>query len=253
MIYATSIIVSVLLASFSLLSVSANQTATPPENIQPVGNLLVDRTEVTIADFSVYVATTGAQTNAEINGGGMVYESGWKQMPGWTWKTPFGQKTNQQLPAVHVTFDEAAGYCHWAGKRLPTDSEWQAAAYTEVRAQPAAPFTRGTTYLYPTGDTPDGANCLGDCGTTTAIDFSKYLTRGIGPSPVATSKVGVNGLYDMAANVWEWTETDDDNTKGTRGGSWWYGAAPMHRNHRATKPRDMAAVYIGFRCVRDRG
>ena len=61
---------------------------------------------------------------------------------------------------------------------------------------------------------------------------------------------GVNGLYDMGANVWEWVDIQQDGHKGTRGGSWWCGAAQMTADYRATKPRDMAVVYIGFRCAK---
>lgn len=219
-------------------------------NMNRIGDLLVDRTEVTIAEFAEYVSSTGTPTQAEKNGG-LVYDSGWTPMPGWYWQQPFGQKADANLPAVHITFDEAQAYCQWADKRLPTDNEWQRVAYTESRTQPEAPFTLGETYPYPTGLEPVGANCLNECGETSAIDYSAKLARGIGPAPVATSKVGVNGLYDMGANVWEWTDIDSDTQKGTRGGSWWYGSGPMQRDHRATKPRDMAVVYIGFRCVRD--
>ena len=225
--------------------------ATPDDKMIPIGKILFDRTEVSIADFSNYVKATRIVTSAEKNGGGLVYENGWERKPGWNWKTPFGEVTDSRLPAVHINFDEAVAYCRWAGKRLPTDIEWQNAAYTESRLQPAAPFERGKTYTYPTGITPNGANCLNDCGKTTAIDFSAKLSRGIGPAPVATSAVGVNGLYDMGANVWEWTDIDNSISKGTRGGSWWYGKTQMSREHRATKPRNMAVVYIGLRCVRD--
>ncbi len=230
--------------------------ATPTSQMQSIGKLLFDRTEVTIADFASYVEATRIVTSAEKNGGGLVYEDGWQRKPGWNWRTPFGEVADSRLPAVHINFDEAAAYCRWVGKRLPTDIEWQNAAYTETRLQPAAPFERGNTYKYPTGMTPTGANCLNDCGKTTAMDFSAHLSRGIGPAPVATSAEGVNGLYDMGANVWEWTDlgdnaNDNKTNQGTRGGSWWYGKVQMLREHRVTKPRDMAVVYIGFRCVRE--
>jgi formylglycine-generating enzyme required for sulfatase activity len=55
----------------------------------------------------------------------------------------------------------------------------------------------------------------------------------------------------MGANVWEWVDTDDQAQKGTRGGSWWYGAPQMRADYDASKPRDMAVVYIGFSCVKD--
>ena len=77
------------------------------------------------------------------------------------------------------------------------------------------------------------------------------ITRGGGHARAGTTQVGVNGLYDLGANVWEWTENGGEKEKGTRGGSWWYGEAQMRANARYTKPRDFPAVYIGFRCVRD--
>ena len=55
----------------------------------------------------------------------------------------------------------------------------------------------------------------------------------------------------MGANVWEWTENGGDNYKRTRGGSWWYGSSRMRADFYSLKPRDMAAVYIGFRCVKN--
>jgi len=219
-------------------------------NMQRIDNLWVDRTEVSIAEFARYVDATGVSTAAERDGGGLVYDGGWQRMSGWTWQTPFGSNANEQLPAVHVSFDEAAAYCAWVGKRLPTDEEWANAAYVERRANPDTPYKTGVTYEYPTGDTPRGANCLSECGDTSAVDFTKVLSRGVGPAPVGSTQKGVNGLYDMGANVWEWTNIDSDVHKGTRGGSWWYGATQMARQHTASKARDMAAVYIGFRCVR---
>lgn len=235
---------TILLCCFGL------EPAISADDMQRIENLWIDRTEVTIAEFSKFISATGTTTIAE-EVGGLVYDAGWQRMPGWNWKTPFGSEANEQLPAVHLTFDEAAEYCEWADKRLPTNLEWQTAAYTEFRTHATEPLINGKTYPYPTGASPTGANCLKECGSTTAIDFSEYLTRGVGPAPVATSTAGVNGLYDMGANVWEWTDIDNQSNKGTRGGSWWYGAAQMERNHQATKPRDTAAVYIGFRCVRD--
>lgn len=226
--------------------------AVAAEGTQAVGDLLVDRTEVTIEQFSVYVQATNTVTKAEEAGGGLVYEGGWQQKPGWNWRKPFGTEADSALPAVHINFDEAQAFCVWAGKRLPTDSEWHAAAYSEQRSNPSVPFTRGQSYPYPTGESPNGANCLDECGQTPAIDFSDRLSRGTGPAPVASTKAGVNGLYDMGANVWEWTQLSDSDQQGTRGGSWWYGTQQMSRDHRASKPRDMAAVYIGFRCVKDK-
>jgi formylglycine-generating enzyme required for sulfatase activity len=225
-------------------------TSTAHAEMQTVGTFAIDKTEVTIAQFGRFVAATGLVTKAERDGGGLVFEAGWTRKAGWTWKTPFGKAGQPDEPAVHVTFSEAKAYCAWAGKRLPTDREWVEAAYTERRDAPPAPFTKGKTYPFPTGDAPDGANCLGDCGVVPVVDYSAVLTRGRGPSRAGTTRAGVNGLYDMGANAWEWVDPDVNGEKGTRGGSWWYGAAQMRNGSLASKPPEMAVVYIGFRCAK---
>jgi formylglycine-generating enzyme required for sulfatase activity len=65
---------------------------------------------------------------------------------------------------------------------------------------------------------------------------------------------GVNGLYDMGGNAWEWVDEPPGHSasKRTRGGSWWYGEAQMRADHLASKDGGFSAVYIGFRCVRNR-
>ena len=93
-----------------------------------------------------------------------------------------------------------------------------------------------------TGDSPQGAN------TSDADPWPRA-------APAGATKQGVNGLYDMGANVWEWT-TDSPDSKGrerrTVGGSWWYRASNMRADVQAFKPADFYAVYIGFRCVYER-
>lgn len=216
-----------------------------------LGKLSIDKTEVTIGQFSEFVLETGYETKAEREGGGLVFAGGWEQKEGWNWRSPYGVPAFDDEPAVHITFDEAVAYCRWAGKRLPTEVEWISVAYTEQRDEPTGSFVKNRTYPYPTGNSPAGANCLNECGPSKAIDYSSYLNRGIGHARVGTTRVGINGLYDMGSNVWEWVDIEDENSKGIRGGSWWYGRAQMQADYKATKPRDMAVVYIGFRCARD--
>lgn len=220
-------------------------------DMQPVGAFSIDRSEVTVAQFRRFVDATGTVTAAERAGGGSTYENGWEQRRGWTWRAPFGTPAAAAEPAVHVTYDEAAAFCRWSGKRLPRDAEWGEAAYTERRVNPPAGFVTGKTYAYPTGDQPLGANCLGDCGEVKAVDAA-LTSRGRGHALTGTTRPGVNGLFDMGGNVWEWVDSGGAADKRTRGGSWWYGAASMRDGHRQSKPRDTAVVYIGFRCARDR-
>ena len=78
-----------------------------------------------------------------------------------------------------------------------------------------------------------------------------FLATTTPPDIAASQYLGVvNGEAIIGANAWEWTDGGTDSARPTRGGSWWYGAAQMHRDHVQTKPADTAVVYIGFRCAK---
>ena len=237
-------------------------SADNPAGIDWVGlpGFAIARTEITVAQFRRFVQATGTVTRAERAGGGEVYEAGWVRKPGWHWAAPFGgdpARVAPDEPAAHLTLHEAEAFCRWAGGRLPSDTEWTGAAYTEQRAAPTAPFQRGRTYRYPTGDSPTGAQCLDDCGDAALQRAQRHgaaLWRGHGHARAGTTMAGVNGLHDMGGNLWEWVD-EPRGARGnverrTRGGSWWYGSAPMRADHLQGKPADTAVVYIGARCVR---
>jgi len=220
----------------ALSAASAFAQSAPTERVQ-LNTFAIDRTEVTIAQFPRFAQATGTVTRAETEGGGFEFEGGWQRRPGWTWRTPDGAAPSSgQLPAVHLTHAEAAAYCRWAGGRLPTAAEWLSAAFTEQRAAPPAPWQRGTTYPWPTGNSPQGAN---------TSDADRWPRA----APAGETAAGVNGLHDMGANAWEWVSDAQDNERRTMGGSWWYGASQMKADVMAWKPTDFFAVYIGFRCV----
>lgn len=234
----------------------ATQLAAPfmalaqPE-MQAVGDFQIDRTEVTVGQFRRFAEATGTVTAAERAGGGSTFENGWEQRRGWTWQAPFGKPASASEPAVHVTHGEAGAFCRWAGKRLPTDAEWGEAAYTERRAAPPPGFVTGRSYAYPTGSTPNGANCLAGCGEVATVPGA-VTSRGRGHAEAGSTRAGVNGLHEMGGNAWEWVDSGPGNEQRTRGGSWWYGPEQMRDDHRQSKPADTAVVYIGFRCARKR-
>jgi formylglycine-generating enzyme len=226
---------------------------------QPVGAFRIARTETSVGQFRRFAEATRTVTLAERNGGGEVYENGWVRKDGWTWRKPYGggRAAGDDEPAVHVTYAEAQAFCRWAGGRLPTDAEWVSAAYTEQRIAPPTPFRHGQRYAYPTGDTPDGAQCLADCGAqaaSRAVRHGARLLRGDGHALVTATPRGVNGLHDMGGNAWEWVDEPPGAPATaehrTRGGSWWYGAAQMRADHLQSKPGETAVVYIGFRCAK---
>ncbi len=236
-------------AFFCFLACPGLAAASTANEMQRISHFEIDRTEVTIGAMQAYAKATGFVSAAERAGGGQSFERGWVQRKGWTWRTPFGKPASDQEPAVHLTHSEAAGFCAWGGKRLPTDAEWVEAAYTERREQPTDGFERGKTYAFPTGNSPRGANCLVDCGEVRTVAPIESL-QGKGHATVGNTQRGVNGLYDMGANAWEWVAGQGLGDPKTRGGSWWYGSAQMRASHVQTKPQDTAVVYIGFRCAR---
>jgi formylglycine-generating enzyme len=199
-----------------------------------VGSFEIDATEVTIGAFRKHVAARGLTTAAERAGGGFEYVAGWQRRPGWVWSAPQGKPATDAEPVTHVTWVEAQDYCARLGGRLPTRAEWREAAFTERRAQPSDGFVTGTTYTYPVGNDPAGMN------TSRTAHVS-----------VGTTKRGVNGLYDMGANVWEWLADRRGEDALTAGGSWWYGPEQARADGPQWKASTFTALYIGFRCAYD--
>jgi formylglycine-generating enzyme required for sulfatase activity len=174
----------------------------------PLTNFLIDKYQTTNAQYQQYLNKTSEQ-------------------PGEIWP---GEGDH---PARGVTWDQALAYCTWAGKRLPTEAEWEAAG----RGPGPSP------QLYPWGNDPS------DGGKT--FNLPDQDTYAVGTQSFNQSQFGV---FDMVGNVWEWTGEPyaavQDGYKVLRGGRF---GLPQDLAYRlAVAPNDTRYVkFAGFRCAVD--
>ena len=156
-------------------------------------------------------------------------------------------------PVCHVGFHEADAFARWAGKRLPTEIEWEAAASWDPG--------RGTKSRYPWGDeAPDERRAN--------VDQLLFDTAPVGAYPLGVSPVG---CWGMIGDVWEWTASDfraypgystfpypeysevffGDEYKVLRGGSWATRPGAIRNTFRNWDYPIRRQIFAGFRCARD--
>jgi serine/threonine-protein kinase len=160
----------------------------------------IDQTEVTNGMFAQFVFATHYRTDAEKSGRGYVYQVSSDEVVktiGATWQHPHGPasdlKGQEQYPVVQVSWNDAAAYCKWAGRRLPTEAEWEKAA-------------RGTDgQLYPWGNQAWAGNLANfmdkQLNPSYSVDDGHAGIAAVGSYPDGASPYGA---LDMAGNVAEW-------------------------------------------------
>jgi sulfatase modifying factor 1 len=281
----------------------------------------MDATEVTNAQFRAFVAATGYKTLAErpvdwevlrkqvpegtpkppdemLKPGSLVFTppapeqpaedftSWWSWVPGASWRHPQGPASSidgkDDLPVVQIAFEDALAYCKWAGKRLPTEAEWEFAARGGLVRKVNS---WGDEPVVPTSGQPWRANIWQG-------DFPRVNAKSDGferAAPVKSFSPNGYGLYDMAGNVWEWcsdrysetTYADRARQAGAggvtvdpkgppkshdprnplasdsrvhRGGSFLCNdsyCASYRPSARMATPSDTSLEHLGFRCVKD--
>jgi len=204
----------------------------------------IDKYEVTNRQYEQFIIAGGYQKKQ------FWTEEGWEFITKKQIDRPLGLGTRYlsaapNQPVVGISWYEANAYARWAGKRLPTEAEWEKAS-------------RGTNgKRYPWG---------------MEMDFTKVFYHfGRDPAIVGSYPAGVShyGVFDMAGNVWEWCadwydeayylKTSQRNPRGPaqgtmkvmRGGSWNSSRMQMQCTYRDSNNPDYRNTNIGFRCVRD--
>ncbi|MGY5848509.1 formylglycine-generating enzyme family protein [Salegentibacter sp. HM20] len=254
-----------------------------PQHKEKVNDLWVDETEVTNAKFREFIEATGYVTTAErefeINGqaypaGAMVFDATnpqawWKFVEGANWKYPKGPGSDieekDDLPVVQVSWYDAMAYAKWAGKRLPTEAEFEYLARggkDRKNYHWGDDFSIASEFVnFHQGNFPSN---------NTAEDNFEGL------APVKSFPENAFGLYEIAGNAWEWcldtyypnaysrleSRTDGylkeyfkpDQHKVIRGGSFLCSESYCtgYRNSaRMSSTPDSSLEHLGFRCVKD--
>lgn len=205
-----------------------------PEHTRHLDKYAIDKYEVTNAQYKAFIDATGRRSP--------------KHFRNRTF--PDGKADH---PVVYVSWYDADAYCKWAGKRLPTDAEWEKAA----RGSQGQFFPWGDAFDVDKANTPQRWARLDMDGDTTPVGAFEE-----GRSPY--------GAYDMSGNVWEWTdswyqaypgnthhtENYGEKYKTLKGGSWWDCSfykcgisAPVY--NRSFFLRSTKNSSFGFRCARD--
>ncbi|MNO50730.1 Serine/threonine-protein kinase pkn1 [compost metagenome] len=237
----------------------------------------MDKYAVTNEQFTHFVEDTGYETDAEKYGWSFVFHlfvhdvdskeivgipqdtPWWVGVKGASWKYPEGRNSTisgrLNHPVAHVSWNDAKAYAKWAGKRLPTEAEWEYAAASGVIGR-----------KYPWGDElyQDGRH---HCN----IWQGEFPHRNseedgyVGTSPVDSYEPNEYGLYNMSGNVWEWCEDTfsynstesaqvflDPTVKLIKGGSYLCHQSYCNRyriSARTFNTSDSSTGHMGFRCV----
>jgi formylglycine-generating enzyme required for sulfatase activity len=198
----------------------------------------IDKYEVTNKRYKRFLDATGYKVPRS-------YQESADAAYVWDWQKRMYPEGKGDDPVVLVSWDDAKAFCAWAGKRIPTEAEWEKAA-------------RGSQgKAYPWGN--DWAN-----GKANTSESGRKQTAPVGTFKDDVGKYGEDGVYDLAGNVSEWVEEwfapypgnpmtsyeERNKYRVLRGGSWDYAHSIANGYHRQYALPQSQMTAIGFRCVK---
>ncbi len=210
------------------------------------------QTEVTVAAYKRFAHATKRQMPPEPKFLDRPLNEGWLQ---------------ESRPITNITWEEAMGYCEWAGGQLPTEAEWEYAARGGTCTAQYGLLDRIAWYGSNSGILPLDAEKIWQEDRN---DYVRLLfANGNHPHDVAQKQANDFGLFDMLGNVWEWTRdwheegyyhhspSQDPHGPASgqnhviRGGSWSFSPSNLRVSARAKNRPESRADNRGFRCAQD--
>jgi sulfatase modifying factor 1 len=227
-----------------------------------VQSFRIDKYPVTVKDFRRFIEATHYQTDADKFGDSGVFDfktSSWTLVSGANWQYPLGKNSPQaedNHPVTHVSWNDATAYASWAGKRLPTEAEWEYAARCGGKSN--SKFSWGTELI-------KNGKYMANVWQGTDLSAKQGADGFALTSPVGSFDETPCGLSDMGGNVWNWCSDiyklyPGNNTpfqynpelRVIRGGSFFFdqnGENSYTSTGRASNTQETSLFNTGFRCA----
>lgn len=240
-------------------------TGTPQE--QPVHEVVIqsfkiDKYPVTVGDFRRFIEATRHKTEAEKFGDSGVFDfksNSWTLVPGANWQYPLGKSAGQagiNDPVTQVSWNDATAFAAWAGKRLPTEAEWEYAARCGGKSN--SKFSWGNTLVM-------NGKYMANVWQGSDLTAQQGADGFVSVSPVGSFGETACGLTDMGGNVWNWCADVykpypgsnmpfqyNPDARAIRGGSFFFdqnGENSFSATGRASNTVETSLFNTGFRCA----
>lgn len=224
----------------------------------------IDKYPVTVREFRLFVNATNYKTDADRFGDSGVFDfntSSWNLLPGANWEYPLGKTAalaDDNHPVTHVSWNDATAYAAWAGKRLPTEAEWEFAA--RCGGKNDTKFSWGNELVV-------NGKYMANVWQGNDLTAKQGADGFILTSPVGHFGETPCGMADMGGNVWNWCADTYQNYPGSqitgppnpelkviRGGSFFFdqnGENSYSSTGRSSNTHETSLFNTGFRCAID--